>query len=105
MIKVIITDGKRTYSEDVTEEQRESFEECSTNGANPWLTDFDRYTRSLPEFELKTKLIERYNTRDEDAHFIFGWCECFFQSDDVPGWMYDPDVRLKIEVKNTEEER
>jgi hypothetical protein len=97
-IIVKITDGKRTYSEDVTEEQKESFEEYSTNGANPWMTDFDNYTRALPEFDMEATILEEYNTTDEKAHFIFGWCECFFQTDDAPGWMYGPDVRLKIEV-------
>jgi len=99
-IIVSITDGKRTYSEDVTEEEKESFEECSKNGANPWLNNFDRYTRELPEFELRTDLLAKYNTKNEEAHFIFGWYECFFQSDDVSGWMYDPGSRLKIKVKH-----
>ena len=101
-MKVIvkITDGIHTYTEDVTEDQKESFEECSTNGANPWLNNFKRYTRSLIEFELKTKLIEQYNTTDKNAHFIFGWCECFFQSDNAPNWMYESEECLKIEVKN-----
>lgn len=97
-IMVRITDGKRTYIEDVTEEEKESFELYSANGWNSGETDFKRYTRSLPEFNLETNLLEKYNTVDGNAHFIFGWCERFLQSDDVPGWMYDPDVKLKIEV-------
>lgn len=97
-ILVKITDGKRTYIEDVTEEEKESFELYSANGWNSGLTDFKKYTRSLPEFKLKTDLLEQYNTVDEKAHFIFGWCESFFQSDNVPDWMWGDGDLLRIEV-------
>ena len=84
-IVVRITDGKRTYLEDVTEDYQ---------------GEKESYTRALPEFELKTDILEQFNVMTNYAHFVFGWCESFFQSDDVPGWMYESEECLKIEVQN-----
>jgi len=98
-IFVKITDGKRTHSEDVTEEQKEYFEEISTNGANPDVEGktFEWWVRPI---KSKATDLDKYNTRDDNAHFIYGWFESFAQSDNVPQWMYDADDNLQIEVKN-----
>ncbi|OGD52538.1 hypothetical protein A3K80_09135 [Candidatus Bathyarchaeota archaeon RBG_13_38_9] len=98
-IIVEITDGKRTYSEDVTEEQKESFEECSAHDLNPWLTSFDSYTREISWHESTTDWLNQFNTADENAHFIYGWFECLSQSSNVPEWMYEAES-LKIRVRN-----
>lgn len=84
-IKVIISNGAQSYTEDVTEDQKEYFQEISTNGANPELTTFGRWTRELEPFDIAK--VAKYNTRDSDCHFIFGWLESFSQSDNVPDWM------------------
>lgn len=98
-IIVEITDGKRTYSEDVTEEEKKSFEECSAHDINPWLISFESYTRELPWNDFTTKWVAQFDTTDENAHFISGWCDCFFQSDNVPEWMWESES-LKIRVRH-----
>ena len=97
-IFVKITDGKRVYIEDVTDDQQEIFTEYSINGSNPRLQDFDQYTRQLPESPLTTDWVSQFNTTDKNAHFIYGWLEAFTQSDSVPGWMHDPDEELYVSV-------
>ena len=92
-IIVSITDGKRTYSEIVTEDVQEFFEDDAQIA----------WTRELPEFEFTITNIERYNTNNTSIHhFIFGWVECFNQFSDVAGWMLEDDVYLKISVKHVE---
>lgn len=99
-MKVIvkITEGKHSYSEDVTDAQKEYFKEISTNGANKDVEHktFDWWTRPIT---TKATDLNKYNTRDENAHFIFGWFECFSQSDNVPQWAYLAQD-LDIEVIN-----
>lgn len=99
-IIVKVTDGKRTYIEDVTEDCKEYWNEVSTNGANSWLTDFKRDHRPIKE-TLKNgiKDLDKYNTQDENSHFIYGWWECFMQSDNIPMWMYEAEI-LELEVTN-----
>ena len=101
-MKVIVklSAEKRTYSEDVTSEQKEYFEEISTNGANKDIEGktFEWWTRPI---KVKADEIEKFNTRNENAHFIFGWFESFSQSHNVPQWMYDVNGNeLIIEVVN-----
>ena len=97
-MKVIIkiTDGTRTYMEDVTKDQKEYFDEISTNGANPELTTFEQWARVLKEMEFTTENLNKYNTRDEDCHFISGWAETFAQSEDVPGWMTENELKISV---------
>jgi len=96
---VSITDGKRTYSEDVTDEQLEYYEEISTSGTNPEmeLIKFEDWVRPIKE-KLTDTSLDKYNTRDENCHFIFGWMEGFSQSEYVPEWIYNAKD-LWIEVK------
>lgn len=100
-IIVRITDGKHTYEEDVTEDQKEYYGEISTNGANPEMNDvsFEQWTRPVKENLMEDNSLDKYNTRDKSCHFIFGWMECFSQGDDVPEWMHDAK-ELTIEVLN-----
>jgi len=99
-MKVIvhIQSGIRGYSEDVTDMQKEYFQTISTNGANPDVENktFEWWVRPI---KSKATDLEKYNTRDDNAHFVFGWFESFSQSDNVPQWMYDAE-ELEIEVTN-----
>jgi len=54
----------------------------------------------LKEDVMDNKSLDKYNQRDDNNHFIFGWMECFSQGDNVPTWMYDAK-ELTIEVKHT----
>ncbi len=98
-IIVSITDGKRTYSEDVTDDQRYKFESFPNELRNQKII-FKTYTRELKPFPFTTAEISKFNTRDENSHFIFGWVESLAQSEDIPGWMVDVDVDLTISVKH-----
>ena len=97
-IIVEITNGKQTYSEDVYEEEKEYWNEISTNGANKELEGktFEWWTRPLKKFKMIDS--EKYNTKNDNAHFIFGFLECFGQSDDVPEWMMENSNELWVEV-------
>lgn len=96
-IKVTLSSGDKSYTEDVTEDQRKYFQEISSNGANPELTTFDHWTRELDPFDISK--VEKYNTRDSDCHFIFGWLESFSQSDNVLDWMRS-EGEILISVKH-----
>ena len=100
-VLVKITDGKRAYSENVTDEQKEHFDECQSNGANSWLEKmtFEHYTRPIKESIMERNSLDKYNETDENAHFVFGWMECFSQGDDVPEWVREAK-ELWIEVTN-----
>jgi hypothetical protein len=100
-IIVKITDGKHSYEEDVTEEQKEHFNECKNNGANPWMEKipFKQYTRPVKEDLMDNESLDKYNVTDKNAHFVFGWMEAFSQGDSVPEWMYNAE-ELTIEVRN-----
>lgn len=101
-IIVRITNGKQTYEEDVTNEIKEHFLECISNGGNPWLEkmDIDYYTRPIKENLMVSHSLDKYNKADENAHFIFGWMECFSQSDNVPEWMWNSkEIFIEVVVK------
>ena len=98
-IIVSITDGKKTYSEDVTEEQEEDFRSFPAVLRNKKIT-FETWNRELKPFPFTTAEMDKFNTRDENSHFIYGWAECFGQSDDVPMWMSCDDVELITSVKH-----
>ena len=97
---VRISNGKQTYEEDVTKEEKEHYNECVSNGGNRWLEKitFEHYTRPIKE-SLMGDTLDQYNQCDENTHFIFGWMESFFQGDDVADWMRD-SKELYIEVVN-----
>ena len=85
---VSITRGKREYKEDVTEEAREDFDECVSNGANPHLVKlgWEEWTK---EIIVNEKELSDLNGR----HFLYGWIESFMQSDECPNWInrFGPD--------------
>jgi hypothetical protein len=97
-VTVKLTVGKRSYSEDVTDEQKEYFQGISTNGANKDIEGktFDWWIRPITS---KASDLEKYNTRDSNQHFIFGWFEGFIQSDNVPMWIYEAE-EIDVEVLN-----
>jgi len=72
MIEVTITNGEKIYSEDVTEEILEYYAEISSNGANPNLPSFDIFCRNIT---TTIDDIRKFNTNDENAHFIYWWIE------------------------------
>ena len=80
---VSITRGKREYKEDVTEEAREDFDECVSNGANPHLVKlgWEEWTK---EIIVNEKELNDLNGR----HFLYGWIESFMQSDECPNWIH-----------------
>ena len=80
-ILVKITNGKKTYIEDVTE----TVEHMDENETGPVKCNL----KNIPDF----------NHRD-NYHFIYGWVEGFLQSDEVPDWMNYGYRDLKIEVIN-----
>lgn len=92
-IIVKLTDGKRWYSEDVTEEEKSRWESVSTN--NPDLTSFEDWTRHMKEENFIN--LDNYNGN----HFVFGWLEAFAQSDNIPHWIMEAKS-LTIEVINEE---
>lgn len=96
-IIVRVSDVKHAYEEDVTEETTEYFNECKNNGANPWLNTFESYTRPIKDDLMFYNSLDKYNKKDKNNHFIYGWWECFSQSDNVPLWM-DDAKSLTIEV-------
>ena len=100
-IIVRVSNGKQTYEEDVTQEVIEHFEECVSNGANKHLEKikFEHYTRPIKEDLTIAKSLDKYNHSDKNAHFIFGWLDCFSQSSHVPEWIYNT-TDLFIEVIN-----
>lgn len=97
-MKVIvkITDGVLTFTEDVTEEIREYFNELQDNTHNPHLEGktFAQWTRPI---KLKLSEIDEGNTK-ENAHFIFGWIENFEKSN-LGKWL-QTTIESTIEVIN-----
>jgi hypothetical protein len=87
-ILVKITDGKRTYIEDVTETMMEANKD--------WGLDMSHF-RPIQTTPME---LDKFNKTDENAHFIYGWVEGFLQSDEVPDWMNYGYRNLKIEVIN-----
>lgn len=81
---ISITREKREYKEDVTDEAKEHFDECVSNGANPHLVKlgWDEWTK---EIIVNKRQLEDLNGK----HFLFGWIESFMQSDDCPDWMHN----------------
>ena len=62
--------------------------------------ELDRFSadqlRSLDKFDSTD--IDQYNGN----HFIFGWWECFGQSDNVPMWMVESKQPLQLEFERSE---
>lgn len=105
-IIIILREGNRKYSETISgceyREVQEHFCECQTNGANPHLENmtFEEFTRPLEPFKSTRSGLEQYNGN----HYIYGWMECFSQSDEVPFWIQE-STELTIEVKENNTER
>lgn len=90
----------KLYVVDVTDEVEEHYNECISNGSNKWLEEIDieHYSRPIKESLLEAGSLDKYNRREDEAHFIFGWFESFCQSDNIPEWMSNSD-KLTIEVR------
>jgi len=101
IVKISEEKGEKSYTEDVTVIEREYWKEISTNGANSYFNgkNFSWWTRPI---KCTADNIDQFNTRDDNAHFIFGWMEAFAQGHNLQTWMYDSDV-LIIEVLNEED--
>jgi hypothetical protein len=84
----------QSYSEQVDlDEQHEMWEEWVTNGANPDLEKmtFEHFHR---EVEFPLNQLNQYN----GSHFIFGFLESLWQSDNCPSFMYDDSLTFEVEV-------
>lgn len=93
---VSMTDGKNSYTEEVFEDILTYYCEIVGNGANEYMCNvsFKHFTR---EIEIDVNDLKKFNVRDEDAHFIFGWVESFDQSDDVPSWIRNsPNITVSV---------
>jgi hypothetical protein len=77
-IQVTSLCGKRSYTERIDPEDHEGYSGDEL--------------RALEQFNAGD--IDQYNGN----HYIFGWWECFTQSDDVPSWMHDSELTLEFTV-------
>lgn len=89
-----ISDGRKTYSEAIDIEEEKEL----------WLKegwgDFNE-EEYIPLKAFPMSEISMLN----GVHFIFGWWECFMQSDDVPMWIRETDAdKLIMTVDPCEEE-
>lgn len=102
-MKVIvkIISGKQSYMEDVTELEKQHWEDIFGNGANSHLQNmtFENWVKPIKD---KCSDLDKYNVKDNNSHFIFGWFEAFAQSDDVAEWMFRTEETLEIQVLNEE---
>lgn len=85
-----ISDGRRTYSEKIDLEEQKEIEMEERGYFNE-----EEY---IPLVAFHMSDISRLN----GVHFIFGWLECFMQSDDVPMWVRESD-ELMVSVDSCEE--
>ena len=64
----------------------------------------DRYwDADVSNIEHWRRPLKRFNATNETMealqdHFIYGWLEGFGQSDNVPGWIYDAEEKVHLEV-------
>lgn len=96
-LRVIIKSNKRTFSDEIDlQEEKLHFNECVSNGANPHLEKitFEHYIRPI---KGRLNDLDKYNQLNSEAHFIFGYFECLFQSDNCPQWISKDD---EFEVAN-----
>jgi hypothetical protein len=104
-IKITITCDTQTYSKlivgDELQEQIDYFEECQTNGSNPWMKDltFEQYTRPI---ECSIGDIDQFNATDSNSHIIFGWFESFCQSENAPIWIGEQGGWIRVEYTGNE---
>jgi hypothetical protein len=77
-ILVKITNGKKTYIEDVTDSMTEANKD--------WQEDMSFFR----PVKCKLSNIGDFNNK-ENGNFIYGWIEGFMQSDDVPQWIWESD--------------
>lgn len=75
-IKISTVDGKHSYSYRNDLDEYEGYE--------------GEELRPLNSFDISN--INQYNGN----HFIFGWWECFTQSDEIPYWMRENELVLEF---------
>ncbi|MFA5132849.1 MAG: hypothetical protein WC444_06010 [Candidatus Paceibacterota bacterium] len=85
-VKVIITDGKHTYTEDVTDEIEDTRKYSGMDDAT-----YENWTR---EVTIDNWIDFENNYMN---HFLYGWCESFAQSDKMPPWI-EGSTTLTIKV-------
>ena len=89
-LTVTIKSGRKSYSEEIdVKELREYWDTLISNGHNPHLAGhtFEEFTRPI---KIKDDVI--------DCHFIIGWMECLWQSDDCPLFLLNAnDVTIIVE--------
>lgn len=92
-------DRKKRYIEDVSIYVKDCWDSNPKHNEDKNEDDaaFERWKRSI---EVRSDDLWLFNTRDENAHFIFGWFESYCQSEDVCPWVLNEDL-LYILVQNT----
>jgi hypothetical protein len=101
-IKITLSndEGSKSYSEIIKDSKYHEllgcFNELKSNGANPDLdgVEFSDYVRPM-----KSKCVSEKIDSFNGNHFIYGWLECFIQSDDFQSWMLDSE-KITVEVEN-----
>jgi len=90
-LKLMLTWNDRQYSrvykgQDL-EDMRAHYQECLTNGANPYLRtmSFGYTVRDL--YGERLSYIKKFNATDANYHVVFGLIECLEQSNDFPSWL------------------
>jgi hypothetical protein len=95
-ITIAIFDRKHDYRENIEGNDYDAlfndFKECQDNGANPILEKmtFEEWTQPLVQIKWCNERLARLNGK----HFIFGWLECFAQSDKMTDWMRESKCLL-----------
>ena len=96
-IRVTMSSGHRKAVEELTESYfnriKDNFDEYKTNGHNSHLKDvsFEEYIRPVSIDWSNSKALEALKD-----HFLYGYIECLFQSEDSPGmWLFDYDAKLR----------
>ena len=86
-MKVVVRVGEHTYSEEIDmDAERKGWDRLMANGANPELAvvGFEKYHRPLKKTMRSWADFEELNGN----HFVYGWFECFTQSENVPAWLW-----------------
>ena len=97
-ILITITDENHSYTENLSmENMLEYYCEIVGNQANPYMygVSFDHWTRKIG---CNVNDVKKFNTKDGNCHFIFGWLEDFLQGNDVPDWILENYSELQIDV-------
>lgn len=95
-VRITARKGKQSYSytESVDlEDEREMWEEWTTNGANPQL---ERFT--FEQYHSPLKINQTEVALFNGNHFIFGFMECLGQGENCPPFLREINDEETVEV-------